>query len=1029
MPQMEKGGEVACVVCPALAKKAMKKAKAQERLDEEKARLEREIRAKKTIERKMREERLERERLEREEMERIEREKREVEERIAREKEAERLRLVQRRREMEEERARLLALEAEEEARIARLEAEETLLLQQARNCAMAAAREEELRSMEKLAKQQEEERRLLQIQKETEARLAAERQKQKQEEDALLEEALRLEAYEAKSLASTTEAMKKDLLEQEHRRRLVDKARLDKEISELEEIRQNEEMEIRRVAEERRAEEEARMIAALEAEAASKALAAEDAIRKAKAALEHVTMTKRGIIAQTIALAEKEAIAETEEVLKAEQEDHKEAVILPSESDLHRQRWETLRLEGRAIMTRRVLQGWQLIAQHCEGNECQMSPLITKLGRTECVVCGGTGSGCDGVYASEQEDDDEMVDVDRLDPSVLPPRDILTPYYEAAEPEKNNPPSYVNQEEFEEKRDMVSKEIGKRMLLGWILLDASCPKCVMPLMMDNVGNSDVCVLCGPVEQYFDDSTIKTTEMQTLVDVVGHHDQDNVEHASVTDAVEPTLEETSFQERVAPPEHQPQPQQLTVTTHSDSLVEHDDTPGNPEPEESSAPAEDGLFKIIRERASRQSALPTPKGDPPAFTKALSKSVYEEQPPDVPDQHESFEDAQSENEQPEQEDPQPVTVEEIISVGLEVVAIPSNNRSEDDRSITITIPKNFDFADPGAVKQLMKVAAGEDLEDDEDDQTEEEEQYEDDDEDDEDDEDAELHDTIEVTNSGVIHTGKDVLSREMVSKMFLRSPYGYDFHDLGADMGLDDIKELVDIFMATNFHEPVTDQFKRGVARDILEKLQPESVVEEEPVVVMSPPPPTSAVIRLEHMPSPGDERREEYGTGGGPTPPRAFHFDDYADTQSTRSVGRRNKPTPEMMVSSRPGGRSVTAPRPPKSPAPRLPPRGGGSGRREGAPIVVGGPLSATHRYHSRSGHNAETKSISEVSRASSVASEALESIYAKIDQCKVTLMDATNTIDDQLAAADLLEKLAKAALAVRAMERQEAYE
>jgi hypothetical protein len=57
------------------------------------------------------------------------------------------------------------------------------------------------------------------------------------------------------------------------------------------------------------------------------------------------------------------------------------------------------------------------------------------------------------------------------------------------------------------------------------------------------------------------------------------------------------------------------------------------------------------------------------------------------------------------------------------------------------------------------------------------------------------------------------------------------------------------------------------------------------------------------------------------------------------------------------------------------------------------------------------------------------VASDALESIYARIDQCKVKLMDPTNTIDDQLAAADLIEKLAKAALAVRAMEKLEAYE
>jgi hypothetical protein len=36
--------------------------------------------------------------------------------------------------------------------------------------------------------------------------------------------------------------------------------------------------------------------------------------------------------------------------------------------------------------------------------------------------------------------------------------------------------------------------------------------------------------------------------------------------------------------------------------------------------------------------------------------------------------------------------------------------------------------------------------------------------------------------------------------------------------------------------------------------------------------------------------------------------------------------------------------------------------------------------------------------------------------------------MDPTNSIDDQLAAADLLERLAKAAMAVREMERHESY-
>jgi hypothetical protein len=60
------------------------------------------------------------------------------------------------------------------------------------------------------------------------------------------------------------------------------------------------------------------------------------------------------------------------------------------------------------------------------------------------------------------------------------------------------------------------------------------------------------------------------------------------------------------------------------------------------------------------------------------------------------------------------------------------------------------------------------------------------------------------------------------------------------------------------------------------------------------------------------------------------------------------------------------------------------------------------------------------------MSRAESVASDALESIYIRIDQCKTKLLDPKNTIEEQLATADLMEKLAKAAVAMKAMEALE---
>ena len=453
MPLMEKRGDIECVVCPALAKKEKKRLKAEKKLAEAKARLEREIALKKVNDAM---------------------------------KETEN---KQRRLDLEAKKARLLALEKEEEAKIAALEEEEAQLLRQAH-----AKEPDNMTAMTGR----------------TAERLAAERARQKEEEEALLEETRRLEEIETMTFTTKTEEMQKDLLKHEHRRRVAKKLVLDSEVAKLEEERLHEQLELRRIQEEKKAEVEAKILAELEADAAAKALAAEEAIRKAKMALETVQSTKKEIIAETIALAEKEAIAECEETIKAEREDYKEKVILPSESELHNERWDTLRVEGRAILTRRVMKGWELIPESCQGAECEMSPLLMKNGKKECVVCGGCGNGKDGVYASELLGDDEVGQnaENKFHPQIPPEIEADMPLLKSLEGE--------NEGDFDEKRDLVSKEIGQRMLLGWTLLDASCPKCVMPLMMDNLGNRDICVLHGAVEpQTLDEPTVEETEYQT----------------------------------------------------------------------------------------------------------------------------------------------------------------------------------------------------------------------------------------------------------------------------------------------------------------------------------------------------------------------------------------------------------------------------------------------------------------------------------------------------------------------------------
>ena len=58
------------------------------------------------------------------------------------------------------------------------------------------------------------------------------------------------------------------------------------------------------------------------------------------------------------------------------------------------------------------------------------------------------------------------------------------------------------------------------------------------------------------------------------------------------------------------------------------------------------------------------------------------------------------------------------------------------------------------------------------------------------------------------------------------------------------------------------------------------------------------------------------------------------------------------------------------------------------------------------------------------MSRAESVASEALDSILCRIETCKAKLTSDDVDMQTQLATADLIEKLAKAAVAVKQLEK-----
>lgn len=813
MPVMTYKGKESCPVCPALAKRAKKKLKEQQKLEAEKERLAREIQAKKDLVERT------------EQFPAIMARREEVEFRAAMEDEEATIRAVERKRAIIAEKERLLALapkQGEEEK-------DDEKISTEARERARASLEQEkmELKRLEAIAKEEEERRVIMAKANGKDVELALKETIAKQEAAAkeLAEEAEAIEAFDEATIADDkTEAMKKDRLVEEHRKKVANKNAIDDEVAKLEEERLAEAMEARRIAEERRMESEARMIAALEADAAIKALAAEEAIRRAKVALREVSATKQQIISNTIEQAEREALAETEDLLKENFEEHNEPMIVQTDSEVFKDRWETLRLEGRAIMTRRVLKGWSITSRACLGVECYNSPLIEKNGCKECVVCGGSGSGKDGVYEAPEERENDANATD--EPSQVPAS-------VAKSMATSNKKEILAQdwlgngqeEKFEQMREIYSKEIGKKMLMGWKLVDSSCPKCVMPMMMDDKGNTDICIVKGcrgaATKHMFDASTIATKDMAETFDDESHRPLSAI------------------------------PENLRTTPSDES----------------------DLVSLIQKHAPKQQTKRNPviSSDPPAYKPAANGVV------------------------------------------------PGNNAHK----TIITLPT--DFADVAAIRELVGVDQGRD--------------------------------------------DKDT-SVDQVANLFLKSPHGYDFQDFGKSMSVDDVKELVEIFLVTNLDKSVSDAFKREVAKCILSKTNSRQA---------------SSPLRLRVTTSdPFDG-----GLGSG-----AFVFNDH-DYVSPTKAKQRVRPTPELGASPK-----------------KLPPLSPGYRNH----------LSPTYSQQMRSPRSPRDD-VSVLSRASTVASDALESIYDRIEQCKKKLLDPNNSLDEQIATAALLEKLAQAAVAVKEME------
>eukprot|EP00934_Nitzschia_sp_Nitz4_P002837 Nitzschia sp. Nitz4//scaffold139_size61406//21186//24205//NITZ4_006453-RA/size61406-snap-gene-0.10-mRNA-1//-1//CDS//3329535831//2827//frame0 len=605
MPMMEHEGAIDCVVCPVLLKKAKKKLKAQQKVEEESIRLQDQIKAARA---KKEAEETKAEQEKREEIIRAEREKVEQQ---ARERE------LALKKEQDEEVARRLALVEQETNRIAAMEEEQARMQAEAKEVNEKLEREQAEQAEIQARKTAEENEKLEQLRKASLEKIdkdyALATQRRQQEEILLADETKRLEELENRrklGLTTAFENLNRDVLVAEHRRRLQAKAKLDAEILRLEQDRVQESLESRKVADEKRSVAESLMIATLEEEARAKAEAAEEAIKKAKEALEHVHSARKDVIAQTIALAEQEAIAEAELHIKLEREGYKAPVILPTASDIKRENWETLRAEGRSVMTRRVMTGWVLLPEFCQGAECHRTPLITKSGVKECVVCGGCGSGTDGVYAEKEEDDvvitegefEEMRAVGVL-PDDMGGYEIGPNATGTLSPTANLTVKQI-QDDFETKRDMVSKEIGKRMIEGWTLLDASCPRCVMPLMMDPEGTNDVCVLCGLVSNLQNDgSAIKHEDVPDEID-------DNMNTALGALAIESGAD------------HVTQPAPYDAVTVDSTIPTIDEATLSTTVV--GASKDHTLTDTIRQSLNRPNPV-TPRGDPPACSTKNEKT--------------------------------------------------------------------------------------------------------------------------------------------------------------------------------------------------------------------------------------------------------------------------------------------------------------------------------------------------------------------------------------------------------------------
>ena len=172
-----------------------------------------------------------------------------------------------------------------------------------------------------------------------------------------------------------------------------------------LKELKKKEERESKKTGGVRFASDDNRGFECLESDALRRAGIAEQALANASAARDKVTTLYKGLLSTTLPTQcdpKYNAVLEDKSTSSSVEKVTQKLAPYPNNSVISHERWEALRAEARVIITRRLLVGWKMMAQYCKGAECGDCPLLIKQNNIQCVVCGGTGNGKDGIYANK---------------------------------------------------------------------------------------------------------------------------------------------------------------------------------------------------------------------------------------------------------------------------------------------------------------------------------------------------------------------------------------------------------------------------------------------------------------------------------------------------------------------------------------------------------------------------------------------------------------------------------------------------